>query len=191
MCGYKLDSHESGLEEKPEKVEEVPVFLGRFDYMLDPDEYGLFAQEDVAWYGDTYNHRDQRYVHTSVKAGNIRIGTFSHIDDGLPDIIFDIIAAGTLYLTNKRIILYDPGFSNIWTRLSTSGDFPEQIQTIYISEIREIHGDTHRIDIRTVYGDVQLAPSNRQYKGRKNPIVSEYPSFSTFYNKLAELLATD
>lgn len=192
MCGYKLDGNESHKMDEAAKFEKKPIFLGRFDYMLDSDEYSIFTQEDVAWYGDTFNHRDQMYLHTSVNFGNVRIGTFSHIDDGLPDIIFDLIAAGTLYLTNKRrIILYDPGFSNIWTRLSASGDFPEQVKIIHLDEIKELYGDTHRIDIRTVYGDVQLAPSNRKYNGRKTPFLSEYDSFSTFYKMLVELLVTD
>ena len=105
------------------RVPNFIFFLGRFHYILDSDEYCLFSQEDVAWYGDTFNP----------------------IDDGLPDVIFDIIAAGTLYLTNKQVILYDPGFSNIWTKLSVSGDFPEQVKTIDLRNIREVWGDTHMI----------------------------------------------
>lgn len=191
MCGYKLDSVQSGLAEKPVEIDEVPIFLGRFHYILDSDEYCLFSQEDVAWYGDTFNHRDQMYLKTSASFGNMRLTSVSHIDDGLSDVIFDIIAAGTLYLTNKQVILYDPGFSNIWTKLSASGDFPEQVKTIDLSDIREVWADKHMIEIKTIFGEIQLGPSNRKYRGRKTPIVSEYSSFPKFYKMISKLIASD
>ncbi|MEJ9152522.1 hypothetical protein [Bacillus smithii] len=191
MCGYKLDGGESVLAEKFVEIYEVPIYLGRFQYILDSDEFCLFSQEDVAWYGDTFNHRDQMYLKTSAKFGNMRLTSVSHINDGLPDEVFDIIAAGTLYLTNKQVILYDPGFSNIWTKLSASGDFPEQVKTIHLSDIRDIWGDSHRIYMETNVGEIQLGPSNRKYKGRKTPIVSEYSSFPTFYKMLSKLIALD
>ena len=72
MCGYKLDGVESVLAEKPVEIDEVPIFLGRFHYILDSDEFCLFSQEDVAWYGDTFNHRDQMYLKTSASFGDMR-----------------------------------------------------------------------------------------------------------------------
>ncbi|MDT9702097.1 hypothetical protein, partial [Streptomyces sp. P17] len=74
---------------------------------------------------------------------------------------------------------------------STSGDFPEQVKTIHLSDIRDIWGDSHRIYMETNVGEIQLGPSNRKYKGRKTPIVSEYSSFPTFYKMLSKLIALD
>lgn len=57
--------------------------------------------------------------------GNVRLSSFSEMSDGKPDNIWNVRAAGTLYLTNKKVILYDKGFSNVWTKLSIERNYPE------------------------------------------------------------------
>ena len=78
------------------------IDLGRFHHVLSNDEICLFKQDDVAWYGYTFNHRDQMYLHTSSSVGGVTLSSISEVSDGEPDYIWNVRAAGTLYLTNKK-----------------------------------------------------------------------------------------
>ncbi|MFZ7942535.1 hypothetical protein [Neobacillus sp. 19] len=176
--------------------ERVMIDLGRFtDYYLEKDEICLFYQEDVCWYEYTTNYRDELYVSTSMNIGNIRYTAFTKMSDGEPDNIWNSRAAGTLYLTNKKVILYDKGFSNIWTKLIVEGDFPEQVMCFPLEEITNIQRSMNFSNsglvgtkISTIYGECILTPSHRKYRGRRTPRMNEYPSLQEFSDKIFRLL---
>jgi hypothetical protein len=160
------------------------IDLGRFHHVLSNDEICLFKQDDVAWYGYTFNHRDQMYLHTSSSVGGVTLSSISEVSDGEPDYIWNVRAAGTLYLTIKKVILYDKGFSNIWTSLSIEGDYPEQVLGFSLDDILDVkqtvldNAGLKGIMITTTSVNKQmiLAPSQRKYSGRKTPMVNEYES---------------
>lgn len=132
--------------------------LGGLEHIyLDSEEECLFYQEDVAWYEEV------EYK------------------------LWDSIAAGTLYLTNRQILLYDPGFRNIWTMLSKDGDFPKRVLTKEITEIDSAmnglqlsENGAYGTYIKGFKGDCFLQPSFRKYKNRKTPMASNYSSMQDF-----------
>lgn len=128
----------------------IDIYFGGYeDNILDENEYCIFVKEDVAWY-----EINPRYD------------------------VFDCDACGTLYLTNKNLFLYDEGFSNFWTRMSKDGDYPEQVKAIPIMEIEGIvknkSGELEGPFIQSRKFDCWLPPSQRKYRGRRNPIVTHY-----------------
>ncbi|MCM3654108.1 hypothetical protein [Metabacillus litoralis] len=166
------------------------INLGNYNHYLEPDEICLFQQEDVAWYGYTSNYRDQMYLKTSMDMGNVRLSSISEISDGEPDDIWNVRAAGTLYLTNKRVIVYDKGFSNVWTKLSIEGDYPEQAYGFLLEDITDVkqmeltNVGLKGILVSTTRGPCILAPSHRKYNGRRTSIMNEYPSLAEFGARL-------
>ncbi|MFV5897063.1 MULTISPECIES: hypothetical protein [unclassified Bacillus cereus group] len=173
--GAPQDSNNEGNEYRP-------MNLGNYNHYLEPDEICVFQQEDVAWYGYTYNHRDQMYLKTSMDVGNVRVSSISDIPDGEPDYIWNIRAAGTLYVTNKKILLYDKGFSNIFTQMSIEGDYPEQVLGFHREDITDVNQinltnvGLKGIVLSTENEQCILAPSHRKYSGRRTPIMNEYKS---------------
>ncbi|MGG3628254.1 zinc ribbon domain-containing protein [Bacillus licheniformis] len=200
ICGYSLEIEKNSMNTKAENKKEfeidyTPIDLGRFtNSYIEDDEVCLFHQQDVAWYEYTFNYRDEMYFSTSMNVGNVQYTAFTPISDGEPDNIWNSRAAGTLYLTDRKIILYDKGFSNIWTKLSIEGDFPEQVMCFPLEEITNL---TRRINmsngmvgtqITTIYGECILAPSHRKYRGRQTPMLNEYNSLQEFCDKLEKCI---
>lgn len=168
----------------------LTINLGNYNQYLEHDEICLFQQEDVAWYGYTSNYRDQMYLKTSMDMGNVRLSSISEIPDGEPDDIWNVRAAGTLYLTNKKVIVYDKGFSNVWTKLSIEGDYPEQAYGFLLEDITDVKQiDLTNIGLKgilvsTTSGPCILAPSHRKYNERRTPIMNEYPSLRELGERL-------
>ena len=121
----------------------------------------MFSQKDVAW-----------YIYKTSKN------------------IWDVKAAGTLYLTNHKLILYDNGFRNIWTKLSVEGDFPEQIcffrleDIVNVNKVNSSNTGLGGIIVSTKADQCFLAPSYRKYSGRITPILNEYASLTELGDKL-------
>ncbi|BCC09503.1 MULTISPECIES: hypothetical protein [Bacillus cereus group] len=178
----KQQGYEQPSNQNNEGQEYRPMNLGSYNHYLDPDEICVFQQEDVAWYGYTYNHRDQMYLQTSANVGNVRLSSISEMHDGEPDYIWNVRAEGTLYVTNKKVLLYDKGFSNVWTQLSIEGDYPEQVLGFHredITDVRQItlnNGSLRGLTLSTGNDQCILAPSQRKYSGRRTPIMNEYKS---------------
>ncbi|MEH7526266.1 hypothetical protein V7149_23815, partial [Bacillus sp. JJ1503] len=172
------------------------INLGNYNHYLELDEICLFQQEDVAWYGYTPNYRDQMYLKTSMDMGNVRLSSISEISDGEPDDIWNVRAAGTLYLTNKKVIVYDKGFSNVWTKLSIEGDYPEQAYGFLLEDITDVkqmeltNVGLKGILVSTTRGPCILAPSHRKYNGRRTPIMNEYTSLIEFGERLITIKET-
>lgn len=165
MCSYPIENPKYNYLKKEVGIQNLDINLGRFNYELDSDEVCLFHQDDVAWY------------------------------EIQPDNLWQVIAAGTLYLTDKKVILYDKGFSNIWTKLSVSGDFPEQTMSFKLENLFNIVGPINvgpnltGCRLETSFGNIILAPSERKYRGRQTPMMDNYKSFETFHVKLLHLMA--
>lgn len=161
--------------------------------ILEPNEICLLQQEDVAWYGYTANYRDQMYLYTSMDVGNVTLGTISEVSDGEPDYIWNVRAAGTLYLTDKKVIVYDKGYSNVWTKLSIEGDYPEQAYMFLLEDITDVrHIDLKNVNLKgilvsTTLESCILAPSHRKYNRRRTPIMSEYPSLTELGERLKSI----
>jgi hypothetical protein len=170
------------------------INLGNYNNYLDPDELCLFQQEDVAWYGYTYNFRDQMFIKTSMDIGNVGLSSISELPDHEPDNIWNVRAASTLYLTNKKVILYDKGFSNLWTKLSIEGSFPEQVMGFRLEEITDVRkitsGGLKGMIISTNKGQCILAPSHRKYTGRRTPVLNEYKSLEKFRTSVIATIVT-
>lgn len=96
--------------------------------------------------------------------------------------MWSVWAAGILYLTNKKVIVYDKGFSNVWTKLSSEGDYLERVYEILLEDVTDVepieltNAGIRGIIISTTGGRFILAPSHRKYNGRRTPIMNEYPS---------------
>lgn len=156
-------SREVNYENKNEvgnpKSTDLTLNLGTFNYYLEPDEVCEFIQEDVAWY---------EYL--------------------VSENLWDVKAAGTLYLTNKKLILYDKGFSNLWTKLSVEGDYPEMVYYFPTKDIvdvqRRVMGGLRGIQVSTNNKQCILAPSHRKYGGRRTPITNEYPQLTKLGERL-------
>ncbi|AKN01843.1 hypothetical protein AAV35_014055 (plasmid) [Salimicrobium jeotgali] len=140
-----------------DKFEPEPLLVkinlgGRESFYLKEDEKCYFYQEDVSWYEYAAQYN-----------------------------AFDCIASGALYVTDRQVLLYDPGFSNIWTKLSKDGDYPKQVLTRKFSSIVNQtwnmsigRGHLKGPVLECIGRDCWLPPSQRKYKNRKNPIVSKY-----------------
>ncbi|WP_147803877.1 zinc ribbon domain-containing protein [Alkalicoccus halolimnae] len=109
--------------------------------------------------------------------------------------LFDTEASGTLYLTNKQILLYDPGYSNFWTRLSIKGDFKEQVKSLPITEVKGLApnipiGSSGKYGTRMagLNCDVLLSPSSRKYHGRTTPITNVQPEMEKFCALVEKLI---
>lgn len=141
----------------------VNVYLGGTETeLIERNEELFFFKEDVAWYEYSLKYN-----------------------------ALDCVAAGTVYMTKKRIILYDPGFSNIWTLLSKDGDYPEQIKSISINEIEFImNRETNKNVGQFIKGnhyECWLFPSEREYKNRNTPILYSYPEMKRMIKLLPYL----
>lgn len=138
---------------------------GKESRYLNEDENCYFYHEDVSWYEYSSKYR-----------------------------AFDSLAQGTIYVTDRQIILYDPGFSNIWTKLSKDGDYPEQVITRNFDEIDTPmfntaigNGRLKGPAIKCIGQDCWLPPSQRNYKNRRTPFVSEYPEMNTMVEIIMKL----
>lgn len=78
-------------------------------------------------------------------------------------------------------MLYDKGFSNIWTKLSLT-DYHKQVLIMSISDINSVISNMNLgankfgLYVEGTSRNIWLAPSQRKYKGRKTPIKSKYQS---------------